>query len=82
MRTVVLIVIGSLLAWLATWLGTPARRRLAAGLFALAWLGVVGWNLRTGVSHGYSLGEELPIQALIYFVPVAMAALLAWRRGR
>lgn len=82
MRTVVLIVIGSLLAWVAIWLGAPTRRRLAAGLFALAWLGVVGWNLRTGLSHGYSLGEELPIQALICLVPVAVAAMLAWRRNR
>ncbi len=82
MRTVVLIVIGSALAWLAIWLGAPARRKLAAGLFAAAWLGVVGWNLRTGLSHGYSLGEELPIQALIYLVPVAIAAVLAWRGKR
>lgn len=82
MRTVVLIVVGSALAWLAIWLGAPTRRKLAAGLFALAWLGVVGWNLRTGLSHGYSLGEELPIQSLIYLVPVAVAAILAWRRPR
>ncbi len=81
MRTVVLIMIGSALAWLAAWLGAPARRRLAAWLFAVAWFAAVGWNLRTGLSHGYSLGEELPIQALIYLVPVAVAAALA-RRGR
>lgn len=82
MRTVVLIVAGLALAWLAVWLGAPTRRRLAAGLFAAAWLVVVGWNLRTGLSHGYSLGEELPIQALIYFVPVALVAMLAWRSKR
>lgn len=81
MRTFVLIALGAALAWLAIWLGAPARRRLAAGLFAVAWLAVVGWNLRTGLSHGYSLGEELPIQALIYLVPVAIAAVLA-RRGK
>ena len=81
MRTLSLIVIGAMLAWFAVWLGAPARRKLAVGLFALAWLAVVGWNLRTGLSHGYSLGEELPIQALIYLVPVVVAALLA-RRGR
>jgi hypothetical protein len=82
MRTVVLIVVGLALAWLAVWLGAPTRRKFAAGLFAVAWLVVVGWNLRTGLSHGYSLGEELPIQALIYLVPVAVAGLLAWRGRR
>ena len=82
MRTILLIAIGSALAWLAIWLGAPARRRLAATLFAVAWLAVVGWNLRTGLSHGYSLGEELPIQALIYLLPVAIAATLAWRGKR
>ncbi|HZV37784.1 MAG TPA: hypothetical protein VFF96_03440 [Pseudoxanthomonas sp.] len=82
MRTILLIAIGSALAWLAIWLGAPARRRLAAMLFAVAWLAVVGWNLRTGLSHGYSLGEELPIQALIYLLPVAIAATLAWRGKR
>ena len=82
MRTILLIVLGSALAWFAVWLGAPTRRKLAAWLFAAAWLGVVGWNLRTGLSHGYSLGEELPIQALIYLVPVAVAAVLAWRGKR
>ena len=81
MRTVVLIVVGSALAWLAVWLGAPTRRKLAAWLFAAAWLCVVAWNLRTGLSHGYSVGEELLIQALIYLVPVAVAAVLA-RRGK
>ena len=79
MRTGLLIVAGLLLAWLATWLGAPSRKLLAAGLFALAWLGAVAWNLRTGLSHGYSLREELPIQSLIYLLPVALALWLALR---
>jgi hypothetical protein len=81
MRTGMLIVVGLLVAWLASWLGAPARRTLAAVLFAVGWLGVVGWNLRTGLSHGYSLREEFPIQLLIYVVPVALAAWLAWKSG-
>ena len=80
MRTVVLIVVGSVFAWLAIRLGAPLRKVPAATLFALAWLGVVGWNLRTGLSHGYSLREELPIQLLIFLVPVAIAVALAWLR--
>lgn len=79
MRTALLILAGLLLAALASWLGSPSRRVMAAALFALAWLAVVGWNLRTGLSHGYSLREELPIQLLIYAIPVAVAAWLAWK---
>lgn len=81
MRTSLLILAGLLLAWLATWLGAPSRRLVAAMLFAIAWLAVVGWNLRTGLSHGYSLREELPIQLLIYLLPVALAAWLAWKHS-
>lgn len=79
MRTSLLIMAGLSLAALASWMGAPSRRALAAMLFAIAWLAVVGWNLRTGLSHGYSLREELPIQLLIYLVPVVLAAWLAWK---
>ncbi len=79
MRTTLLIVAGLLLAALASWLGAPSRRTTAAMLFAMAWLAVVGWNLRTGLSHGYTLREELPIQVAIYLVPVALAIWLAWK---
>ena len=81
MRTIVLILIGLALAGLAMWLGKPARRVAAAWLFTGAWLLVTSWNLYTGMSHGYSLQEELPIQALIFAVPVIAAWLLARRRG-
>ncbi|WP_225591792.1 MULTISPECIES: hypothetical protein [unclassified Stenotrophomonas] len=54
---------------------------MAAVLFAAAWLAVVGWNLRTGLSHGYTLREELPIQAAIYLVPLALAVWLAWKHA-
>lgn len=81
MRTTLLIVAGLLLAALASWLGAPSKRVMAAVLFAVAWLAVVGWNLRTGLSHGYSLREELPIQAVIYLVPLALAIWLAWKHA-
>ncbi len=79
MRTLVLVAIGMLLAYGALRLAPAARRRLAAGGFALAWLLVVLWNLRTGLAHGYTLQEELPIHALLFAVPVALAAWLAFR---
>lgn len=79
MRTLILIVIGVVLAWLTTHLTPPARRMLAASAFTLGWLLVVGWNLRTGLSHGYSLREELPIQSLIFLLPTVLAWWLALR---
>ena len=82
MRTGLLILAGLLLAWLCLWLAPPARKVLAAVLFAGGWLLLVGWNLRTGLSHGYSLREEAPIQLLIYVVPLAFAAWLAWKSGK
>ena len=81
MRTTVLILIGLALAGLAMWLGKPARRIGTAWLFTGAWLMVTSWNLYTGMSHGYSLQEELPIQATIFAVPVIVAWVLARRRG-
>lgn len=80
MRTLIFIVVGLVLAFAVLRFSPPARRRLAAGAFSLGWLGVVGWNLRTGLSHGYGLDEELPIQAAIYLIPVVAA--WGFARGR
>lgn len=81
MRMIVLILIGLALAGLAMWLGKPARRIGTVWLFTGAWLLVTSWNLYTGMSHGYSLQEELPIQAVIFAVPVIAAWALARKRG-
>jgi hypothetical protein len=81
MRTIALILIGLALAGLAMWLSKPARRVGAAWLFTGAWLLVTAWNLYTGMSHGYSLQEELPIQAMIFALPVIVAWMLVRRRG-
>ena len=82
MRTLVLVAIGMLLAYASLRLAPARRRWLAVGGFALAWLLVVLWNLRTGLSHGYTLQQELPIHALLFAVPVAFAAWLAFRARR
>lgn len=82
MRTIVLIVAGLLLVFVCLHFAPPARRRSVAILFGLVWLLVVAWNLRTGLSHGYTLEEELPIQAAIFLVPAAIACWLGFRRQR
>jgi hypothetical protein len=79
MRTLIFIVVGLLLVGIAMWLARPDKRRVVAAIFSLGWLAAVLWNLRTGMSHGYSLQEELPIQAAIYLVPVAAAGWCAWK---
>ncbi|GAB1579741.1 hypothetical protein [Bordetella petrii] len=79
MRTLVLIAVGIVLAVLFLRLAPASRRTLAAGAFTVVWLGASCWNLATGLSHGYTLAEELPIHAVLFGIPVA-AAWLLWRR--
>ena len=79
MRTLIFVVVGLLLVGLSMWLVRPRRRRALAAVFSVGWLLAVLWNLRTGMSHGYSLQEELPIQAGIYLVPVAAGWWWAWK---
>lgn len=74
MRTAILLLIGLAVLGLFLGLAKPARRRAAALAFVVLWLLVIGWNLSLGLSHGYSLREELPIQAVLFGVP----ALAAW----
>jgi hypothetical protein len=80
MRTLILIVVGLALAGAAMRWARSGRRWAAATVFSAGWLAAVLWNLHTGMSHGYSLQEELPIQLAIYLVPVATAWWLARRR--
>ena len=82
MRTLIIIVAGLLLMALAMWLAKPAKRTLVAWLFTATWLLVTLWNLFTGMSHGYSFQEELPIQLLIFSIPVigVWMVVVAWKR--
>lgn len=82
MRTLIFILVGLAIAGIAMGVVGAARRRLAAAIFTVGWLAAVLWNLRTGMSHGYSLQEELPIQLLIFVVPVAVAWWLALKSRR
>lgn len=81
MRTITFIAIGLMLAAALLRLVPVPHRTLTASIFTVAWLGVSVWNLRTGLSHGYSLAEELPIHGLLFGIPVALAwGLWLWSR--
>ena len=78
MRTVIFIVVGLVVAAaLLRWVSVPYRT-WAAGVFTAAWFGVSAWNLRTGLSHGYTLAEELPIHVVLFGIPVAAAWGVWW----
>lgn len=65
---------------LGVWRGIPLVRIVPvfAGLWALA----AAVNLWVGVAHaGYALREEVPVFALVFVLPVALAWLIARRFG-
>jgi len=78
MRTLILILSGFALAALMLHFAPRSRVMLATALFALVWLGVCCWNLWTGLSHGFTLAQELPIHLVLFGLPV----LAAWWLGR
>ena len=82
MRTLIIILIGLAVAAGVLRFAPAAHRVLAAGVFTAAWLVVTIVNLRTGLSHGYSLAEELPIHAVLFGVPVVAAWAWIWWSGR
>jgi uncharacterized membrane protein YwaF len=78
LRTLIFIAVGLVLAALLIRLTPAAHRTVAAGVFTVAWLAVSVWNLRTGMSHGYTLAEELPIHIALFGLPAAMAWGVWW----
>ncbi|MFN3988113.1 MAG: hypothetical protein ACK4KV_21705 [Rhodocyclaceae bacterium] len=77
MRTLILVVVGLLLAAGVLRFAPSAWRTAAVGGFTLVWLVACGFNLRTGLSHGYTMAQELPIHAVLFGIPV-VAAWAAW----
>ncbi len=70
MRSLIIIAIG-LCIDLALMGFIPKKFQIIAGIiFSLVWAAVVFWNLRLGLSHGYTLAEEIQIQLVIFFIPV------------
>jgi len=78
MRTLIFILVGTLLAAVALRFAPSEHRVLTASLFSVVWLVVAAFNLRIGLSHGYTLAEELPIHLVLWGVPVAGAWLWVW----
>jgi hypothetical protein len=58
----------------------PGGTTVATVLFVISWLVLAGFNMWVGVAKaGYSVAAELPIFALIFGLPAAVAILVRWR---
>lgn len=58
----------------------PGGATVASALFVVLWLAIALVNMWVGVAKaGYSVAEELPILALIFGVPAAVAILARWK---
>ncbi len=85
MRTAVIIVGGLVLLGLfalAGWRFAGGARGLATASigFVVIWLVIALANMWVGVTRaGYSVAEEVPIFALIFIVPAAVAAIVWWK---
>ena len=81
MHTVFVIASGLCLLGFALLTGnwTSAGVSTAALVFIPVWLALAVLNLWLGVSRaGYSVAEELPMLAIVFAVPAALAVLAWW----
>jgi hypothetical protein len=61
-------------------LNYPSGTTVATTLFLAVWLVIAAANMWIGVAKaGYSVAAELPIFALIFGVPAAVALLVRWK---
>jgi hypothetical protein len=84
MRTLVIILGGLILLGvnllLDRWLGGGAQMARVAQIFIAVWLAIALANMWLGVSRaGYSVAEEFPIFLVIFLIPAAVAAFIAWK---
>ena len=86
MRTALFLLVGFLLLAAALILGRlfaenyPGATTIATVVFVAAWFVIAAFNMWTGVAKvGYSFAEELPVFALLFLVPAAVAILVRWR---
>lgn len=76
-----LLCVFSMFGWL--WGASMAGVAMAAKSFVPAWLVIASVNMWVGVTHaGYTVRQEAPILILVFGVPAAVAALVAWRLSR
>jgi len=65
------------------WGASAAGIAAAAKYFIPAWLLISVTNLWVGVTKaGYTVMQELPILAVVFGVPAAVAALVVWQMSR
>ena len=58
----------------------PGGTTVATVLFLVLWLAIAAANMWVGVAKaGYSVAAELPIFALIFGIPAAVAILVRWK---
>lgn len=83
MRSLVIVVAGfvvlAICLSIGRLLGGASKKALAkaALAFIVVWLAFAAFNMWIGVTQaGYSIGEELPIFAMIFAIPAAAAAFL------
>jgi len=58
----------------------PGATAVATVAYVALWFVIAGANMWVGVAKaGYSVAEELPIFALIFGVPAAVAIILKWK---
>jgi hypothetical protein len=77
------ILLGVFLLFGKLWGGDLAGVAAGARLFVPAWLAVALVNMWIGVTRaGYTVAQELPILFVVFAVPAALAALVAWQLAR
>lgn len=65
------------------WGGDLPGMAAGAKLFIPAWLAIALVNLWVGVTKaGYTVAQELPILLIVFAVPSALAAFVAWQLAR
>lgn len=65
------------------WGHDAAGVALAARYFIPVWLIVALTNMWVGVTKaGYTIAQELPILLVVFAVPAAIAAVLAWQAAK
>ena len=65
------------------WGEDAAGMAVAAKAFVPLWLVVSLVNLWVGVTKaGYTVAQELPILAVVFAVPTALAVVVAWRLAK